>query len=105
MTPEELRSAELREKFRGHDPDEVEGVLTKWAAAIEQGERLSLADLMEQRFRPRFRGYDPGEVKALIERPSSRTSRQRSVRSVDIEPLEFGDASSQERRRPALNKN
>jgi DivIVA domain-containing protein len=68
MTPEELRSAELREKFRGHDPDEVEAVLTKWAAAIERGERLSLADLMEQRFRPRFRGYDPGEVKALIER-------------------------------------
>lgn len=68
MTPEELRSAELRETFRGHDPDLVEAALTRWTAAIERGERLSLADLMGQRFRPRFRGYDPADVKALIER-------------------------------------
>ncbi len=63
-----MRSPELRENFRGDAPDEVEAALTRWAGAIERGERLSLADLMRQTFRSRFRGYDPSEVKALIER-------------------------------------
>lgn len=68
MTAEELRSAELREKFRGHNPEEVEAALARWTTTIAAGGRLSLAELMAQTFTSKFRGYDPAEVKALIDR-------------------------------------
>ena len=68
MTAEELRSAELREKFRGHNPEEVEAMLDRWTAIVAVGGRLSLAELMGQKFTSKFRGYDPADVKALIDR-------------------------------------
>jgi DivIVA domain-containing protein len=68
MTPDELRSAELRERFRGHDPEQVEAALTRWADIIARGGRLSPAELLGQRFTPKFCGYDPAVVQALVER-------------------------------------
>ena len=62
MTADELRAAMLREKFRGHDPNQVDAAIDRWTAAVERGEKLDVADLTGQTFRQKLRGYHPGDV-------------------------------------------
>src|SRR5437868_6891335 len=65
LTPQQLREVELREKFRGYDPDEVDDLLERVAAGLEQlQDRLRSA--MERAARAEQRAAEGSETEGAL---------------------------------------